>query len=41
MEFFSSPLRPASYPMGTEGSYPGVKAAGAWCWPSTSIYWRD
>jgi hypothetical protein len=26
-------LHPASYPMDT-----GVKAAGAWCWPLTSIY---
>jgi len=35
-EFFSSPPRPeqlwdppASYPMGTGGSFPGAKAAGA------------
>jgi hypothetical protein len=30
-EFFSSPPRPhpASYPMGTNGSFPGSKAAGA------------
>jgi hypothetical protein len=24
---------PASYPMGTRGSFPGGKAAGAWSWP--------
>jgi hypothetical protein len=28
---------PASYPMGTRGSFPGGKAAGAWSWPLTSI----
>jgi len=28
---------PASYPMGTGGSFPGDKAAGAWNWPYTSI----
>jgi hypothetical protein len=28
---------PASYPMDTRGSFPGVKAAGAWSWPLTSI----
>jgi hypothetical protein len=28
---------PASYPMGTRGSFPGDKAAGAWSWPLTSI----
>jgi hypothetical protein len=28
----------ASYPMGTRGSFPGGKAAGAWSWPLTSIY---
>jgi hypothetical protein len=28
---------PASYPMGTGGSFPGSKAAGAWSWPLTSI----
>jgi hypothetical protein len=27
----------ASYPMGTKGSFPGGKAAGAWGWPLTSI----
>jgi len=41
--FFSPPrpdllLDPASYPMGTEGSFPvGGKAAGPWSWPLTSI----
>jgi hypothetical protein len=28
---------PASYRMGTRGSFPGGKAAGAWSWPLTSI----
>jgi hypothetical protein len=28
---------PASYPMGTSGSFPGGKAARAWSWPLTSI----
>jgi hypothetical protein len=28
---------PASYPLGTRGSFPGGKAAGAWSWPLTSI----
>jgi hypothetical protein len=28
---------PVSYPMGTRGSFPGGKAAGAWSWPHTSI----
>jgi hypothetical protein len=32
-----SGAHPASYPMGTRGSYPGSKAAGAWSWPLTSI----
>jgi hypothetical protein len=27
----------ASYPMGTGGSFPGSKAAGAWSWPLPSI----
>jgi hypothetical protein len=27
----------ASYPMGTRGSFPGSKAAGAWSWQLTSI----
>jgi len=26
-----------SYPMGTSGSYPGRKAAGAWSWSHKSI----
>jgi hypothetical protein len=41
--FFSSPRRPnrlwgppTSYPMGTGGSFPWGKAAGAWSWPLTS-----
>jgi uncharacterized integral membrane protein len=32
-----SGVHPASYPMGTGGSYPGYKATGAWSWPFTSI----
>jgi hypothetical protein len=32
-----SGTHPVSYPMGTRGSYPGGKAAGAWSWPLTSI----
>jgi hypothetical protein len=28
---------PASYPMGTRGSFPGVKATGEWSWPLISI----
>jgi hypothetical protein len=43
-EFFShhrvqngSGAHPASNPMGTRGSFPGGKAAGAWSWPLTSI----
>jgi hypothetical protein len=31
---------PASYPMGTRGSFPGGKTAGAWSWPLTSIKCR-
>jgi len=31
-----SEARPASYPMGTGGSFPGGKAAGARGWPLTS-----
>jgi hypothetical protein len=31
---------PASYPMGTRGSFPGGKAAGAWSWPLTCIQYR-
>jgi hypothetical protein len=26
-----------AYPVGTWGSFPGGKAAGAWSWPLTSI----
>jgi hypothetical protein len=42
-KFFFSPPRPssgahpASYLMGTRGSFPGVKATGAWSWPLDSI----
>jgi hypothetical protein len=32
-----SETHPASYPVGTRVSFPGGKAAGAWCWPLTSI----
>jgi len=32
-----SGAHPASYPMGTRGSFPGGKAAGTWSWPLTSI----
>jgi len=32
-----SEAHPASYPMGTRGSFPGNKAAGAWSWSLTSI----
>jgi hypothetical protein len=35
-----SGAHPASYPMGTRGSFSGCKAAGAWSWPLTSIYCR-
>jgi hypothetical protein len=31
-----SGAHPTSYPMGTGGSFPGGKAAGAWSWPLTS-----
>jgi len=31
---------PASYPVGTRGSFPGGKAAGAWSWPLTSVCCR-
>jgi hypothetical protein len=31
---------PASYPVGTRGSFLGGKEAGAWSWPLTSIYCR-
>jgi hypothetical protein len=32
-----SGAHPASYPMGTGGSFPGDKAAGVWSWPLVSI----
>jgi hypothetical protein len=32
-----SGAHPASFPMGTRGSFLGGKAAGAWSWPLTSI----
>jgi hypothetical protein len=32
-----SGAHPPSYPMGTWGSIPGGKVAGAWSWPLTSI----
>jgi hypothetical protein len=32
---------PVSYPMGTRCCFPGVKAAGAWNWPLTSIQCRS
>jgi hypothetical protein len=32
-----SGVHPASYPMGTGGSFPGGEAAGAWSWPLTSV----
>jgi len=32
-----SGANPASYPMGTRGSFLGGKAAGTWSWPLTSI----
>jgi hypothetical protein len=35
-----SGAHPASYSMGTRGSFPESKAAGAWSWPLTSIYCR-
>jgi len=30
-------VEPASYPMGTRGSFPGGKAAEAWSWTFISI----
>jgi hypothetical protein len=36
----SSGTRPASYPVGTKGSFLGVWAARAWGWPLTCIYCR-
>jgi hypothetical protein len=35
-----SGAHPVSYPMGTKGSFPGDKEAGAWSWPLTSIQCR-
>jgi hypothetical protein len=35
-----SGTHPASYSMGTSGSFPGGKAAGAYSWPLTSIQCR-
>jgi hypothetical protein len=32
-----SGANPASYPMGTRGSFSGGEAAGAWSWPLTSV----
>jgi hypothetical protein len=32
-----SGAHPTSYPMGTRGSFPVDKVAGAWSWPLTSI----
>jgi hypothetical protein len=32
-----SGTHPASYPMGTRGSFPGGEASGEWSWPLTSI----
>jgi hypothetical protein len=32
-----SGTHPAFYPVGTRGSFPGDKVAGAWSWPLTSI----
>jgi hypothetical protein len=32
-----SGAHPASYTMGTRGSFPGGKVAGVWSWPLTSI----
>jgi hypothetical protein len=36
-----SEAHPASYPMGSSGSFPGYKAAGAWSWPLISIVPRS
>jgi len=32
-----SGVHPAYYPIGTRGSFPEGKTAGAWSWPLTSI----
>jgi hypothetical protein len=34
----SSGAQPASYPVGTRGSFPQSKVAGVWRWPLTCIY---
>jgi hypothetical protein len=31
-----SEVQPASYLMGTRGSFPGGKGAGTWSWPSSA-----
>jgi hypothetical protein len=36
----SSGAHPASYPVGTRGSFSSRKVAGAWSWPLTSIQCR-
>jgi hypothetical protein len=36
----SSGAHPASYPMGTRGSFSGGKVDGVWSWPLTSIWCR-
>jgi len=35
-----SGAHPASYPMGTRGSFPGIKAPRTWSWLLTSILCR-
>jgi hypothetical protein len=35
-----SGAHPASYPMGTRGSFSGGRASGAWSWPFTFIWCR-
>jgi hypothetical protein len=35
-----SGVRPTSYPMGTEGTFPGGKVAGAWSWRLISSWCR-
>jgi len=34
-------VHPASYSMGTRGSFPGVKLSGPWSWPLTTIQCRS
>jgi hypothetical protein len=36
-----SGAHPASYPMGSEGSFPKCKGAGTWSWPLTSVLCRS